>query len=97
MHVQVGFVVVISLQSSPCVCHLKTAAYLGLLSQMFDWIIFSCWVSRVVGFFNVQYLLNLLCFVKYDEIYGVSDFFPPLKTTSVSQIPDQLLWLTHCQ
>lgn len=76
MHVQVGFVVVISLQSPPLVSHLETATYLGLLSQMFDWIIFSCWVSRVVGFFNVEYLFNLLCFVKHDEIYGVSDFFP---------------------
>lgn len=46
---------------------------------MSDWIVFSCWVSRVVRFFDVQYLFNMLCFVKHDEIYGVSDFFPPFE------------------
>lgn len=30
-------------------------------------------------FFNVQYLFNLLCFVKHDEIYGVSGVFPPFQ------------------
>lgn len=29
-------------------------------------------------FFNGQYLFNLLCFVKHDEMYGVSGVFSPL-------------------
>lgn len=48
-------------------------------------------------FFNVQYLFNLLCFVKHDEIYGVSGVFLPFKNTGVLQIPEQLPWLTHWQ
>lgn len=51
MHVQVDFVVVISLQSSPRGSHLEIAPHFGLLSQMFDWIIFSYWDLRMVGFF----------------------------------------------
>lgn len=46
-----------------------------------------------VFFFNVQYLFNLLCFVKHDEIHGVSDFFSSLKNANVSQVPAQRLWL----
>lgn len=46
-------------------------------------------------FFNVQYLFNLLCFVKHHEIYGVSGVFPPFKNSGVLQRREQLPWLTH--
>ena len=59
------------------VSHLETAAYLGLLSQMFDWIFSVAGFQGWWGFFNLQYLFNLLCFVKRDETYVISDFFPP--------------------
>lgn len=80
MHVQVGFVVTVSSQSSPWVSHSETAAYLGLLSQMLHWITFPCWISRVVGtslMFNIcstcSVLLNTM---RYMELVG---FFPPFQ------------------